>query len=228
MALSGTTVNVTLDGRTIGTGQLDSSGQVSIKIDENVPAGSTLTITAGSQSATIVWNQTNEDAAVLIQVNADGTLSVSVVSGDKPEASPPPDDPNGSSDTEESNGTPVSIDDDDGNAALPANLPISVASSCSSITVTPLSSKIASMRFEENVQDGDGGSKFEFQGAFTSAMTFPLVAQSARLEIRLFDSANTQLLDVKAPIDAFTAQPGQPTPAPCASTSPSPAPTATP
>jgi hypothetical protein len=220
MALSGTTVNVTLNGQIIGTGQLDSSGQASIKIDESVPAGSTLTITAGAQTATIVWNQTNEDAAVLIQVNPDGTLSVSVVSGDTPEASPPPDDPNGSSDTEDSNGEPLSIDDDNGNTVLPANLPVSVVSSCTSITVTPNSSKIASMRFEENLQDGDGGSQFRYEGPFTAAITFPLVAQSARLEIRLFDAANTQLLDVKAPIDAFTAQPGQPTPTPCPSASP--------
>lgn len=220
MAVAGTAVTVSFNGQTVGSGQLDSSGHVSIDVDRAIPPGATLVVTAGTVSATIVWNQTDDDAAVLVQVNADGTLTVTVASGDQPEASPDPNDPNGSTENEDSKGNPTSIDDSDGNAALPSNLPITVASTCSTVTVTPVDSHIASMRFEENVHDGDGGSKLKYEGPFTQAMQFALIAQSARLEIRLFDAGGQQLLDVKAPINAFTSQPGAATPAPCPSVSP--------
>lgn len=219
-SLTGTGVSVTLSGRAVGSGQLDASGKASIEIDEDVPPGSTLLITAGSMTASIVWNQTNQDAAVLIQVNADGSLTVTVASGDEPEERPADNDPNGSTSTQDGDGTPTMVDDGDDNAALPANLPITVSATCTQITITPTSSKIAAMRFEENLRDGDGGNEFRYQGPFSAAMTFPLIAQGARIEIRIFDSEHSQLLDVKAPINAFTAQPGQPTPAPCPSPSP--------
>jgi hypothetical protein len=227
-AASGTTVTVTLSGKTVGTGQLDSSGKATIKMSDDIPNGSTLLITAGTVTATIVWNQTTEDAAVLVQVNADGSLTVTVASGDQPTANPSPDDPNESAANEDHDGNPTSIDDGDKNATLPANLPVGVSSTCTAIALTPRDSKIASLRFEENVQDGDGGSKLKFEGPFTAAMTFPLVAQSARIEIRLFDAGNAQLLDVKAPVGAFTAQPGQATPAPCPSPTLAPSPSPSP
>jgi hypothetical protein len=217
LAASGTSVSVTLNGKVVGSGQLDSTGKVAIKINDDIPNGSTLLITAGSVTASIVWNRTTEDAAVLIQVNADGTLTVTVASGDEPTANPSPQDPNESEDTEDHDGNPTNIDLGDNNGALPANLPVGVTSNCSTITLTPKDVKIAALRFEENVRDGEGGSKFKFEGPFTAAMTFPLVSQSARIEIRLFDTNNNQLLDVKAPIGAFSAQPGQATPAPCPS-----------
>jgi hypothetical protein len=218
--LSGTKVTVSLDNKIVGDGHLDASGKASIEIDEDIPSGSTLLIAAGSVTASIVWNQTGEDAAVLVQVNPDGTLNVTVAGGDEPTANPDANDPNESQETEDHDGSPTSVDDGDGNTMLPANLPITVSSTCSNITIAPLDSKIASIRFEENVRDGEGGSKFKFEGAFNAAMTFPLIAQSVRIEIRLFDANNNQLLDVKAPVGAFTAQPGQATPAPCATATP--------
>lgn len=239
-AVAGTNVSVTLNGKIVGSGQLDSTGKVAIRINDDVPAGSMLLVTAGAVAATIVWNQTQDDAAVLIHVNADGTLTVTVASGDQPEENPAEDDPNGSENTEHSDGSPISVNAGDHNGALPPNLPITVSSTCSTVTVTPHDAKIASIRFEENVRDEEGGSKLKFEGPFTAAMTFPLVAQSARLEIRLFDASRNELLDVKAPVNAFTAQPGQATPAPCPTTSampsvqpsespePSPSPSSTP
>lgn len=223
-AASGTNVSVTLNGKVVGSGQLDSSGKVAVNISDDIPNGSTLLITAGTVTASIVWNQTAEDAAVLVQVNPDGTLTVTVASGDEPTANPSAQDPNESEDTEDRNGNPTDIDLGDNNGALPANLPVAVASNCSTITLTPKDAKIAALRFEENVQDGEDGSKFKFEGPFTAAMTFPLVSQSARIEIRLFDANQAQLLDVKAPIGAFTAEPGQATPAPCPSPAGSPSP----
>jgi hypothetical protein len=220
LAVSGTKVTVTLNGQTIGSGTLDTSGKAAIEIEEQIPPGSTLLITAGSVTASIVWNQTNEDAAVLVQVNPDGTLNVTVASGDQPTMNPSPDDPNESQENESHDGSPSSVDAGKNNAVLPSNLPVALAQSCSNITLTPKDPKIAALRFEENVQDGDDGSKFKYEGPFTAAMTFPLVAQSARIEIRLFDANNNQLLDVKAPIGAFTAQAGQASPAPCPSPSP--------
>jgi hypothetical protein len=223
LALSGTKVTITLNGQVVGSGTLDSSGKAAIEVEQELPSGSTVLVSAGSVTASVVWNQTGEDAAVLVQVNPDGTLSVTVASGDQPTANPSPDDPNESQEDEDHDGTPTSVDAGKNNAVLPANLPVAVTSTCSSITLTPKDSKIAELRFEENVQDGEDGSKFKYEGPFTGAMTFALVSQSARIRIRLFDANNNQLLDVKAPIGAFTAQPGQATPAPCPSPSPSPA-----
>jgi hypothetical protein len=202
-ALAGTSVTVAYNGRIVGNGQLDSNGAAVIELEDGVPAGATVSVTAGTVTATFVLAHTMDDTAVLVQVHADGTLTVSVSSGTQPQSSPAPDDPNGSSETEDGHGNATSVDENDGGAALPANLPVSVRATCENVTLTPLSPAIASLRFEENVRDGDGGSKLKYEGPFTAAMTFPLIAQSARLRIRLFDTQQQQLLDVKAPLSAF-------------------------
>jgi hypothetical protein len=218
-ALSGTAVTITYNGKVVGSGTLDASGAATIELEGDVPEGATVTITAGSITASVVLAHTTEDSAVLVQVNSDNTIAVTVASGTQPTASPAPGDPNGSSETEDDHGDPQSVDENNGSTVLPSNLPVSVSATCSTVTLTPLSSAIASMRFEENVEDGDGGSKFKYEGPFTAAMTFPLAAQSARLRIRLFDANNAQLLDLKAPLSAFGASS-------CASPSPSPTPSA--
>ena len=119
------------------------------------------------------------------------------------------------------------VNDNDGHSVLPSNLPILVTNSCTTITIAAKSGQSFSrLRFEENLRDGDGGSKFKFDGPFTSPQTFPLIAQSARIRIELFDANGRQLLDVRAPISAFTTVAGQPTPSPCPSVSPTASPVA--
>jgi hypothetical protein len=212
-ALAGTPVTITYSGRTVGSGELDANGAAAIELDGEVPEGATVSVTAGSITATFVLAHTMEDTAVLVQVNADGTITVSVSGGTQPKASPAPDDPNGSDETEDDHGNATSVDENDGSTALPANLPITVTATCTIVTLTPLTSTIASARFEENIEDGDGGSKFKYEGPLTAAMQFPLISQSARLRIELFDARNTQLLDLRAPLSAFGVN-ACPTPSP--------------
>lgn len=230
-SVSGTAVTLTLNGKVIGTGTLDATGKVTIEIDQSVPAGSTITATAGSTSVTFVLAQAAKDTAVMVQRNADGTLTVTVAGGEQAEANPDPNDPDGSQETEDGQGNVTTVDDNDGHNVLPSNLPITVTNSCTTITIAAKPGQTFSrLRFEENLRDGDGGSKLKFDGPFTSPQTFPLIAQSARIRIELFDSSGRQALDVKAPISAFTAGSGQPTPSPCPSATPtsSPVPTPTP
>lgn len=228
-SVSGTSVTLTLNGKVIGTGTLDANGKVTIEIDQSVPAGSTITATAGTTTVTFVLAQAAKDTAVMVQRNADGSLTVTVVGGEQAEANPDPNDPDGSQETEDGQGNVSMVDDNDGHTVLPANLPIVVTNSCTTITITAKAGQTFSrLRFEENVRDGDGGSKLKFDGPFTSPQTFPLIAQSARIRIELFDAGGRQVLDVKAPVGAFTAASGQPTPSPCPSTTPTAAPTAAP
>lgn len=212
-ALAGTAVTITYNGRTVGSGELDANGAAAIELEGDVPEGATVSVTAGSITATLVLAHTMEDTAVLVQVNADGTITVSVSGGTQPKASPAPDDPNGSDETEDGHGNATSVDENDGSTTLPANLPITVTATCTTVTLAPLSSAIASARFEENLDDGDGGSKFKYEGPFTAAMQFPLIAQSARLRIELFDAGNVRLLDLRAPLSAFGVN-ACPTPSP--------------
>jgi len=219
-ALAGTAVTVTYNGKTVGSGTLDASGSAAIEIQDDVPSGATVAVTAGAVTATLVLARSARDTAVLVHVNADGTITVSVSGGDEPEASPSPGDPDGSTSVEDGHGNPQDVDDNGG--LLPANLPVSIVSNCMQITLTPLDAKIASLRFEQNVEDNDGGSKFKYEGPFTSPMTFPLVSQAERLRIELFDGNGQRLLDVRAPIGALTQAPGTATPVPCPSASSTP------
>ena len=220
-SLSGTAVTVSYNGNVVGSGTLDAGGAATIELESSVPSGAAVSITAGSVTATLVLAHTTEDTAVLVQVNSDGTLTVSVAAGTQPEASPSPDDPNGTTETEDDHGDATSVDENNGSTTLPANLPVSVASDCKMIALTPLSSSIASARFEENVEDADGGSQFKYEGPFTAAMSFPLIAGSARLRIELFDAQNDRLLDLRAPLTAFGITN-------CATPSPSPSPSSSP
>lgn len=226
-ALAGTSVSITYNGKVVGSGQLDSSGAATIVLEGDVPAGATVSVTAGAVTATFVLAHTIEDTAVLVQVNSDGTLTVSVSSGTQPQASPSPGDPNGTTETEDDHGDATSVDENNGSTVLPANLPVSVTATCTTVTITPVSSAIASARFEENIKDGDGGSGFKYEGPFTAAMTFPLVSQIERLRIELFTASSTQLLDLKAPLTAFGVNLSSCT-SPSPSASPSPSPSASP
>jgi hypothetical protein len=228
-SVSGTTVTLTFNGKVIGSGTLDASGKVTIEIDQSIPAGSTITATAGSTTVTFVLAQAAKDTAVMVVRNADGTLTVTVAGGEQAEANPDPNDPDGSQETEDGQGDVSSVDDNDGHSVLPSNLPIVVTNTCTTITIAAKAGQtFARLRFEENVHDGDGGSKLKFDGPFNSPQTFPLIAQSARLRIELFNAAGKEVLDVRAPIGSFTAVSGQPTPSPCPSSAPTAAPTATP
>ncbi|HET9393182.1 MAG TPA: hypothetical protein VFO29_06675 [Candidatus Rubrimentiphilum sp.] len=221
LSVTGTSVTLTFNGQIIGTGTLDATGKAVIEIEKPVPPGSTITATAGSTTVTFVLAQSGRDTAVMVQRNADGTLTVTVAGGEQPEASPDPNDPDGAEEVEDNQGNVEMVDDNDGNSTLPSNLPIVVTNTCTTITIAAKTGQTFSrLRFEENIHDGDGGSELKFDGAFTSPQTFALIAQSARIEIELFNATGQEVLDVRAPISAFTAVSGQPTPSPCPSKAP--------
>lgn len=233
LSVGGTAVTLMFNGQVVGRGTLDASGKVVIELDKTVPAGATITVTAGSTTVTFVLAQAARDTAVMVQRNADGTFTVTTVGGEQPETNPDPNDPDGEQEVEDGQGDTEMVNDNDGHATLPSNLPIVVTNSCTTITIAAKPGQsFARLRFEENLRDGDGGSKLKFDGAFTSPQTFPLIAQSARIRIQLFDANGKQVLDVRAPIGAFTAVAGQPTPSPCPTGTPSasasPVPTGTP
>jgi len=230
-SLAGTTITVTYNGATVGTGSLDSTGAATITLTSPVPAGSTVLVTAGTTTISFVVASATTNTAVFVQVNPDGTLTVTTSGGTQPTASPAPGDPDGSTSTEDKNGTPTIVNDNDGKTTLPSNLPIVVTDACSTVTVAPASGKsFARLRFEENVHDGEGGSKLKYDGAFNGPMSFPLVSQAARLHIQLFDANHHQVLELQAPIGAFTATSVTASPSPSASPSalPSASPAASP
>lgn len=88
--------------------------------------------------------------------------------------------------------------------------------------MTPTDPAVAFIKFEEKASDGesDDAGRVRFEGAFTGPLHFPVAAASARLHVEIFNAQHQRLIEVKAPIGAFTSGTS-------ASTSPCPSPTAT-
>lgn len=232
-SLAATPLTVTFNGTVVGTGTLDDSGHTVVKLTSAVPAGSTIVITAGRLTVTATLAMSSASTAVLITVNPDGTIGVTSAS-----------DPSGSgvvnpnSDEKEDE-----IEDDKGNVTavtstggvLPANAPFTLTRTCTALTLTPASAAVASLKFEEKASDGesDDAGRVRFEGAFTGPLSFPVSSAAARLHIELFDAQHKRLIEVKAPITAFTSGTST-SPSPCpsptgaATASPTPTPTGSP
>jgi hypothetical protein len=221
--LASVPVTVTAGGVVVGTGTLDANGHAKITFTTAVAPGSTITITAGKVTVTATLAMGVKATAVLITINPDGTISVKSA-GDR--------DGNGMVDqsddeqedaTEDDHGNVTSVNAGSGNV-LPANAPFTLTRTCTTLTLTPVGTTVASIKFEEKGSDSesDDAGRVRFEGAFTGPLTFPILPGAARLHIELFDAQHHRLIEVKAPISAFTSGTSTaPSPCPSPSTTPS-------
>ena len=244
-SVSGTPVTVTYNGQTVATGTLDSKGFAELTFTSAVPAGATVTVTAGTGSSAVT--------VTLVLATAVGATAANVVYN----PGPPPtvtvitaadqnDDGvvssnDGQQTTETENPGDGQPEDVNNNNApdLPSNLPITI-SVCkdSTITVAPSANAPSglSMQFEEKVHDDDSGANFEYTAnPFTAPITFPVTADSARVDIEVFSNGQ-KLVSIEAPIGllqgATGGSTGSPSPSSCPTISPiigaSPMPSASP
>jgi hypothetical protein len=230
--LASVPVTVTVGGVVVGTGTLDGKGHAKITFTTAVAPGSTITITAGKVTVTATLAMGTQATAVLITINPDGTISVKSA-GDR--------DGNGMVDqsddeqedaTEDDHGNVTSMNAGSGNV-LPANAPFTLTRTCTTLTLTPVGTAAAFIKFEEKGSDeeSDDIGRVKFEGAFTGPLTFAISAASARLHIEIFDAQHHRLIEVKAPISAFTsgtATGASPCPSPSATASASPKPSESP
>jgi hypothetical protein len=224
-SLAGTPVTATSNGKTVATGTLDAHGHATLSFTADVPRGATVLVTAGSVSATIVLAQSDDGTLAQVQVNGDGTLTVSA-SAEHPGTNGASPSPNPGQDDESIN------EDDHGNptiivttlTSLPSNLPITIVAACGSLTFAPVNGPIAQILIEMKGHDDDTSAKFMYSGSLNGPLTLPINVSSARIHIRIPGANGGTRLDIKGPIDASTS--GSST-SPCPSASPSATPTAT-
>jgi hypothetical protein len=229
--LASTPVTVSANGTVVGTGTLDGNGRAKIRFTVPVAPGTTITVVAGRVTVTTTLATTSQSTAVLVTVKADGSVSVSTSADPGGTGEMNPNDPEHEDADEDGHGNVTSVTAN-GNV-LPANAPFTFVNACGVITLTPASSAVASIKFEEKGSDGesDDAGRVRFEGAFTGPLHFPVVSSAARVHIEIFDAQHHRLIEVKAPIGAFTSgtNPGaSPCPSPTSTASASPAPTATP
>jgi hypothetical protein len=218
--LSSVPVTVSVGGVVVGTGSLDGNGHAKIKFTTAVAPGSTITITAGKLTATATLAIGTQSTAILITVNADGTISVKSAGDKNDDGAVDPNDPEQEDANEDGHGNVTSVTAT-GNV-LPSNAPFTLTTGCTTLVLTPTTAAVASIKFEEKASDGedDNAGSVKFEGAFTGPLTFPIATASARLHIEIFDAQHHRLIEVKAPISAFTSGTS-------AGASPCPSPTAT-
>ena len=230
--LASVPVTVSVGGVVVGTGTLDGNGHAKIKFTVGVPPGSTITIVAGHLTVTATLAMGTQSTAILITVNADGTISVRSAGDPNDSGVVNPNDPEQEDETEDGHGNVTSITATGGNV-LPANAPFTLTRTCTTLTLTPTNSTVAFIKFEEKGSDeeSDDAGRIKFEGAFTGPLTFAISAASARLHIEIFDAQHHRLIEVKAPISAFTsgtATGASPCPSPSATASASPRPSESP
>jgi cell division septation protein DedD len=230
--LTSTPITVSLNGTVIGTGTLDAKGHAKITFTAAVPAGSTVTITAGHLTVTATLAMTMANTAVLITINANGTVTVVSAADKHDDGQVDADDPEQQHEDEDGKGNPTSIVSNDSNV-LPANAPFTLVNACGTLTLTPTNSAVAFIKFEEKGSDGesDDAGRVRFEGAFTGPLHFAVVNSAARVHIEIFDAQHNRLIEVKAPISAFTSGTttnGSPCPSPTVTVTPSPGASASP
>jgi hypothetical protein len=230
--LTSVPVTVTVGGVVVGTGTLDGKGHAKITFTAAVAPGSTITIVAGHLTVTATLAMGAQATAVLITINADGTISVKSAADADDNGNVDPNDPEQEDATEDDHGDVTSVNAGTG-VVLPANAPFSLSRSCGTLTLTPVGTAAAFIKFEEKGSDDedDDAGRVKFEGAFTGPLTFAIAAESARLHVEIFDAQHRRLIEVKAPISAFTSgttTSASPSPCPAPSTSPTPAPSESP
>ena len=235
--LTATPVTVSVNGTVVGTGVLDNKGHVKIVFTAPVAPGSTITIVAGKLTATATLSMSATSTAVLIAVKADGTITVTTAADNDGTGMVDGNNQQEDNEDEDDRGNVTSVTAN-GNV-LPANAPFTLVNACGTLTLTPASPAVASIKFEEKGSDdeSDDAGRVRFEGAFTGPLHFPVVAGAARVHIEIFDAQHKRLIEVKAPVSAFTSGTGtnaSPCPSPSATPAatpvptPSPSPTATP
>lgn len=215
---SGVTVTVFFNGTAVATGALNAAGSVNLSLP-GVPPGATIIVVAGSKKASFAISASAPATVASITLNANGTITVTA-SASSSAASPAPSAEDNETEVEDANGNPIEVDDvNDG--VLPANLPFTLSSNCTTITLTPAAgTTFARLIFEEKIEDGDSAPRFRYDGPFTAALTFPVIGASARIHIELFDATGKTMLEVKAPLNAFTLPSTGAAPSPCPSVAP--------
>jgi hypothetical protein len=227
--LTSTPVTVSVNGTVVGTGFLDGKGHVKIAFTMPVAAGSTITIVAGHLTATATLATTMASTAVLITVKADGTITVTSAADNDGSGVVSSNDQEQENEDEDGKGDVTSVTAN-GNV-LPANAPFTLLNACGTLTLTPASTAVASIKFEEKGSDdeSDDAGRVRFEGAFTGPLHFPVVSGAARLHIEIFNAQHQLLIEVKAPVGAFTSgTSASPAPCPSASATPTASPSATP
>jgi hypothetical protein len=230
--LASVPVTVTVGGNVVGTGTLDANGHAKITFTTAVAPGSTITITAGKLTITAILAMGAQATAVLITINPDGTISVKTAADPDDKGVVDPNDPEQEDETEDDHGNVTSVTANSGNV-LPANAPFTLTRSCTTLTLTPTSSAVAFLKFEEKGSDDedDNAGRVKFDGPFTGALSFAISSASARVHIEIFDAQHHRLIEVKAPISAFTSGTStgaSPCPSPSATASASPRPSESP
>ncbi|MDB5092939.1 MAG: hypothetical protein JWO85_1040 [Candidatus Eremiobacteraeota bacterium] len=227
--LNSVPVTVSVNGTVVGNGTLDSGGHAKIAFTVPVAPGSTITVTAGQLTVVATLALTSQSTAVLVTVKADGSITVSSSADPAGAGVVNPNDPEHEDTDEDGHGNVTSITAS--GSVLPANAPFSFVNGCGTITLTPTSSAVARIKFEEKGSDdeSDDAGRFKFEGAFTAALHFPVISSAARVHIEIFDAQGKRLIEVKAPISAFTSGTNaNASPCPSATAAPSTSPKPTP
>ncbi len=230
--LSSTPVTVTVNGTVVGTGTLDGGGHVKIKFTVPVAPGSTITVTAGNLTITATLATTSQSTAILVTVKADGTITVTSAADANGNGVVDPGDTEQENEDEDDKGDVTSVNAGNG-FVLPANAPFSLTRTCTTITLAPVGTAAAFIKFEEKGSDdeSDDAGRVRFEGAFAGPLTFPISTAAARVHIEIFDAQHKRLIEVKAPISAFTsgtATGASPCPSPSATATPTAGPSASP
>ena len=221
--LTSTPVTVTVNGSVVGTGTLDGKGHAKITFTAPVAPGSTITVTAGRLTVTATLATSSKDTVLLVTLNPDGTLSVTSAADKDGDGAVSANDSEREDETEDDKGNVTSVNATDA-FTLPANAPFTLTRTCTTLTLTPAGTAAAFIKFEEKASDGesDDAGRVKFEGAFTGPLQFAIAAATARLHVEIFDAQHKRLIEVKAPISAFTSGTAtNPSPCPSPSTTPS-------
>jgi hypothetical protein len=231
-ALGGTVITAKLNGAVVGTGTLDAGGHAVITFTSSVPRGSTLVLTAGSTTLTVVLAKAVPATTVIVTATAAGfTILASGDPAGTGNTAPSMTDNDAEDMDEDHNGNEIDVDNPM-LTTLPANLPVTIVAACGGIVIGPNAAGIVSIRVREQLDDdnddNDDAAKLDIRSAFTAPLTFPIVSAAARLRVEVFGQPNEQgqeIVEIRAPIGAVTA--GSGAPAACPSVLPSALPTAT-
>jgi hypothetical protein len=229
---STTPVTVSFGATTIASGTLDGSGFAELTFNRSIPTGSTVIATIGSGASAIV-------ASIVLAASVPATAAEVVFKPGPPatiEVDSEDDPGNGhfssggneneQQDENPQDGDPTTVVSGN-NPMLPTNLPLSVIVCGATITLavntaaSPPPAGSFRLEFREKVNDNDENAQLRFIGdPFTSSVTVPALASAARIEIKFFENQR-QVLEIKAPLDAFTPATGAtPNPATCPTLTP--------
>ena len=219
-SLSGTSITAKLGGIVVGTGTLDANGHAVIMFTAAVPRGSTLVLTAGTATITVMLARTVPATTVSITATATGfTILASGDATGTGNAAPSMSDNDAEDMDEDTNGNVIDVDDPM-LTMLPATLQVTIVAACGGIVISPNAAGVLSIRVREQTDDqnnNDGSNApLDVRGVFTAPATFPIVATAARLRVEVFGQPNEQgpkVVEIRAPIFAVTA--GATAPAAC-------------